>query len=810
MHLAAGRRACLGRAGHGWIGSLRRKVSAGQGATMFSTKPTFALALVLATLTLPATAFGQGTIDDYRRAERFLPAEIVDLAYGGEVAPRWIDRTSRFWYLKEGPDGKEFLLVDAEAATRAPAFDHARIAASLSKATGKEYTARALPFDAIRFVDEGRAIRVIVEQVSWTCTLDGYVCERSTGAEEEDAPPGRAGRLPRTEGPSPDRKLVAFVRDHNLWLRVAATGEQVQLTRDGERFYDYATPLPSPTLMVQQGTEEVVQAPAVFWSPDSKKLATYVMDQRNFPRLTMVQSAPPDQFRPKAFSYAYPLAVDYRLPSASLVLFDVERRRQVPVSAPPLTPLYYGGPSVQWAADSGSFQYREVERGYRRVQLRSVKAADGTSRTIVDERGDPLVNTYILMTRTLNGGKELIWSSERSGWPHLYLYDAEAGTLENQITNGDWAVRSIVHVDEKRRTLFFTAGGREAGRDPYLRHLYRVNLDGKGLALITPEDADHAPSFSPDGRFFVDVYSRADLPAVSVLRRAEDGRVVLDLEKADVSRLAGNGWRPPEPFKAKAADGTTDLYALIWRPTNFDPAKSYPVVENIYTGPHGAFVPKTFAAFRNHQQAMAELGFITVFIDGHGTAYRSRAFRDVSYRDLGQGAGGEDHIAVLEQMAAKYPYMDLTRVGIWGHSAGGYDSTHAILAHPAFYKVAVSSAGCHDNRMDKAVWNEQWMGWPVEKHYEEQSNYTLAKNLAGKLLLAHGDVDENVPIAATIKLVDALVKENKDFDLLIMPNRAHGFGSDPYFIRRRWDYFVEHLLGVDPPKGYRIGERGTS
>ncbi len=372
--------------------------------------------------------------------------------------------------------------------------------------------------------------------------------------------------------------------------------------------------------------------------------------------------------------------------------------------------------------------------------------------------------------------------------------------LKNQITKGEWVIRAIDHIDEANRVLYFSGAGREAGRDPYLRHTYRVNLDGTGLTLLTPEDADHTVSFSPDGKYFVDAYSRPDLPTVSVVRSAATGQVVQPLEKADASKLLALGWQMPEPFKAKAADGKTDLYGLIWRPTNFDPKKKYPVVENIYTGPQGAFVPKTFAAYRHQQQAIAELGFITVFVDGRGTALRSQEFRNFSHKNLGQGSGGDDHIAVFKQMAAKYPYMDLTRVGVWGHSAGGYDSTHAILSHPEFYKVAVSSAGCHDNRMDKATWNEQWMGWPVDKHYEEQSNYTLAKNLRGKLFLSHGDVDENVPLPATFKLVDALVTANKDFDFLIMPGRTHGYGNDPYYVRRRMDYFVRHLLGVEPTR----------
>jgi dipeptidyl-peptidase-4 len=766
------------------------------------------------------SASAQGRREDYTRAQQFLGEDLKKLAFDGQVDAHWLIGTSRFWYVKDALGSKEFFMVDAAQGSRVAAFDHQRLAAGLSAAAGRRYDARGLPFSYVRFVDDGRALAFAIDQTGFKCDLVSYACAKTTEVVDEFEDELRNGqvrqadpaRLPRTEHFSPDRKFAAFVRDHNLWVRNTATGEQIQMSKDGEHFYDYATPLPSPTLMVGQGTEDVVQAPALFWSPDSKKIATYVMDQRNFPRLTITQSAPPDQFRPKYFSYAYPLPVDWILPTAKLVVFDVARRKQIDVAAKPLVQLYYGGPSVEWFGDSRRFQYREIDRGYQGVRVNEVDAATGAARLAVDEKGGPefLIDTSILVTRAINDGHERIWSSERDGWNHFYLYDTQTATVKVQITRGDWVVRSIDHVDEKARLLYFSAGGREPGRDPYLRHVYHVGLDGTGLTLLTREDADHAVSFSPDGKYFVDVFSRVDLPTVSVLRRAEDGQIVKELEKADVSKLTAMGWKPPEPFKTKAADGTTDLYGVIWRPTNLDPSKKYPVVENIYTGPQAAYVPKTFAAFRHQQQAIAELGFVTVFVDGRGTALRSRAFRAFAYHNLGFGSSSDDHIGVFKRMAAKYPYMDLTRVGVWGHSAGGYDSTHAILSHPEFYKVAVSSAGCHDNRMDKATWNEQWMGWPVDKHYEEQSNYTLADRLQGKLFLAHGDVDENVPMPATIKLVDALVKANKDFDFLIMPNRPHGFGNDPYFVRRRWDYFVKNLLGTDPPSGVNIGQPRTT
>lgn len=748
---------------------------------------------------------GQGTTTDYQRAERFVGEAVRQLGYDGVVTPRWIGSGGRFWYVKDGPSGKQFLIADPAQNTKAVAFDHDKLAAAVGRLSGRAFSATTLPFDRLRFREDQRTLYAEGGGLAVNCDLNAYTCTKAlveTVDEAQGIGPNRpftdGDPPPRADVASPDGAFTAFVMDHNLWARNLKTGEAIQLSRDGERHYDYATPLPNPILMLQQGKEDVVQPAAVFWSPDSTKIATYVMDQRNFPRLTMTLSNPRDQFRPKYFSYAYPLPVDFDLPTSKLVIFDMAKRKQTFVAARPLTQLYYGGPRVDWAADSKRFMYREIERGYAHVRLRDVDAVSGVSRDIIDESGAPLVSTSVLVTQPFNGGREVIWSAERDGWNHFYLYDAEKGLLKHQITKGEWVIRSIDHIDEANRVLYFSAAGREAGRDPYLRHTYRVNLDGTGLTLLTPEDADHTVSFSPDGKHFVDAYSRPDLPTVSVVRSAATGQVVQPLEKADVSKLLALGWTMPEPFRAKAADGKTELYGLIWRPTNFDPKKKYPVVENIYTGPQGAFVPKTFAAYRHQQQAIAELGFITVFVDGRGTALRSRAFRDFSHKNLGQGSGGDDHISVFKQMAARYPYMDLTRVGVWGHSAGGYDSTHAILSHPEFYKVAVSSAGCHDNRMDKATWNEQWMGWPVDKHYEEQSNYTLAKNLRGKLFISHGDVDENVPLPATIKLVDALVNADKDFDFLIMPGRTHGYGSDPYYVRRRMDYFVRHLHGVEP------------
>ena len=634
--------------------------------------------------------------------------------------------------------------------------------------------------------------------VKWRCELTSYQCSKATS--ENDADPSSQRVTSR------DGRYTAFVRNHNLYVRLVASGEEIQVTSDGARFYEYATPIPLPSMMMKQGTEDVIQPPAVFWSPNSKRLVTYVMDRRGLPLLTMTQAQPSDRFRPRAYSYTYPLPGDPKLPVARPFIFDIEQRKVIQVDVAPIEMFTFGGPRFTWFADGNRFYYKEIERGYKRMRLLEVHSSTGRVRPVIDERSETPIDSFNQRERMINEASEVIWSSERDGWNHLYLYDVATGSLKNQITKGEWVVRQINHVDEKNRQLYFSALGREPGRDPYLRHFYRINLDGSGLTLLTPEDADHGVSVSPDGKYFTDSRSRVGMPTISTLRLVADGSIVRELEKADMSRLNAMfpGLKAPEPFKAKGSDGKTDVYGVIWRPSNFDPNRKYPVLETIYTGPHAAFTPKTFDAYRSQLQSTAELGFICVMVDGRGTGFRSRAFREASYKNLG-GAGIEDHIAWLKQAAARYPYMDLSRVGIWGHSAGGYDSTHALLTHPEIYKAAVSSAGNHDHRLDKVLWVENWMGYGVDKHYVEQSNVTLAHRLQGKLFLIHGEIDENVPVSVVLKLVDALIKANKDFDLLIVPNENHAiYGVKEYIERRRWDFFVKHILGVNPPEGYEI------
>ena len=752
-------------------------------------------------LALPWIGSAQGTREDYERAEKFLPGNLQHSVYVANVVPNWLNKSSRFWYRKVGPAGKEFILVDSAQNSQKPAFDHARLAGALSHASHQEVSATDLPFDTFEFQDHDGAIRFTADEIRWRCTLGDYVCEKSAGPADDI-----------TEAFSPDHRWAAYVNHYNLYLRDTSTGQVMQLTRDGEKENDYATPLPSLRTMVEQGTETPRQRPGVFWSPDGTKLITYRIDSRNAARFTSLQFVPPDQLRPKAYSYAYFLPGE-PLPMASLTIFDVPSGRRIDVDTAPVSVYYYGGPRLTWFDDSNRFYYLHIERGYKDGQLREVDAQTGKQRAVVSEHSDIRVDEYETLFNFTSDGSQAVWASDRDGWNHLYLYDGATGALEKQLTKGDFVVRALVYTDGKAHQTYFLACGKEAGEDPYQNHLYRVNFDGTGLTLLTPESADHAVVFSPDGQYFVDNFSRADLPGGTSLRRASDGSIVRELEKTDVAALTKMGWKPPTPFAGKADDGKTDIYGLIWRPSNFDASKKYPVVEYVYTGPHNFFVPKKFSACCGTQQQMAELGFVVVMVDGRGTAGRSEEFHNFSYHNL--GGSFPDHVALIRQMAAKYPYMDLSRVGIYGTSHGGFGTARAMLTFPDFYKVGVATSGDHDPRLDKASWNEAYEGYPIDNDYLSQSNYTLADKLQGHLLLEHGDVDDNVNPVETMRFVSVLMKDNKNFDMLFVPGMFHGEGNNPYLFRRRWDYFVRYLMGVEPPanfevKDYEVPSEATS
>jgi dipeptidyl aminopeptidase/acylaminoacyl peptidase len=714
--------------------------------------------------------------------------------YKAQIAPHWFHGGTRFWYRNDLRGGtREFIVVDAELATRQPAFDHQKLASTLSQAAKQDFSADRLPLESIQFIDQGRAIQFSAAGSAWHCDLKSYECMplRDTGQNQpaqqqpqrSDSQADRRStrRGPRDVGgplPAPDGMWTAIVKDHNVFV---STGDgEFPLTSDG---------LPNNAY----GRLE--------WSPDSTRLVAWRIEPGERKEVHLIQSSPPSGGRAVLQSRPYDLPGD-KLAAFELHLFDIAGRKQIRAE---VDPVDFGIPRLRWNRDGRHFAYQKVDRGHQRLRVIEVDSHTGKSRSIIDERTDTFIwtahteNLRLNLVNWLELTDEIIYASERDGWRHLYRIDVRTAQVTNQITQGDYVVRGIDRIDEVKRQVWFNASGKNPRQDPYFVHYYRVNLDGTGLIALTEGDGNHSIQWSPDHRYIVDTYSRVDMPPVSELRRVTDSgsELICNLEQADISELESAGWQPPEVFVAKGRDGSTDIWGIICRPADFDPNQKYPVIEDIYAGPHGSFVPKTFGATRRYA-ALTQLGFIVAKVDGMGTAHRSKAFHDVCWKNL-KDAGLPDRIAWHRAVAAKYPSYDVERVGIYGNSAGGQNAAAAVLFHPDFYKVAVASCGCHDNRMDKASWNEQWMGYPVGPQYEESSNIENAHRLRGKLLLIVGEMDTNVPPESTMRFVDALIKAGKDFDLLVIPGGGHGMGGS-YGQRRLQDFFVRHLLGTEPPE----------
>jgi len=587
--------------------------------------------------------------------------------------------------------------------------------------------------------------------------------------------PGTQRRRPDSSFAYPDGRWQASIRDHNVLVKSPDDDEEIMLSTGG--------------------TEDDPYESRFHWSPDSQKFVVMQVRKGESRQIHLIDSAPDDQLQPKLLTIGYAKPGD-RMPLRRPRLFDVKKQKQIEIDEK-LFPNAWSISDLRWSSDSRSFTFLYNQRGHQVLRIVEVDAESGRTRAIIDEQSKTFVDyAGKRFIRYLDETGEIIWMSERDGWNHLYLYDAKKGKVKNRITCGRWVVRGVERVDEENRRIWFRAGGIRPGQDPYYVHLCRVDLDGSGLVVLTEGDGTHKWTFSPDRRFFLDTYSRVDRPPITELRRSDDGQLVCRLEKADWSRLCDTPWQPPQRFVAKGRDGKTDIYGIIVRPTNFDPCRKYPVIEKIYAGPHSAHVPKSFGLLGSTYE-MAELGFIVVQIDGMGTSHRSKAFHDVCWKNLGD-AGFPDRIAWMKAAAEKHPEMDLSRVGIYGGSAGGQNALGGLLMHGDFYKAAAADCGCHDNRMDKIWWNELWMGWPVGPHYEEQSNVTRAHRLEGKLLLTVGELDRNVDPASTMQVVDALIKADKDFELLVVPGAGHGVGESPYAKRRRADFFVRNLLGVEP------------
>jgi dipeptidyl-peptidase 4 len=765
-----------------------------------------AVALVCA---LPAAAQPPRAVTaaDYARAEKLLGPTVNPLVIGGSVSANWL-ADERFWYRNTTLAGSEFILVDPAKRTRAPAFDHVKLAAALSAAAGEKYSADQLPFQSIELSADGNTVSFDAGTRRWSCDVQGTKCTSTGAAAGPRAGSGGGGRGGGGRGgggnavTSPDGKRAAFIRDWNLWMRDAATGRETQLTRDGEKDFGYATDNAG-----WAGSERAI----VLWSPDSKKIATYQQDERKVGDMYLVETK---VGHPALRAWKYPLPGDSEVAMLQRVIIEVDAGRVVRLQ---MQPDYHRATlgdnfsldDMKWSPDAAQFAFVSTSRDHKRAVLRIADAADGAVRTVFEET-EPTHFESRAGWRVLWSTKEVIWYSQRDNWGQLYLYDLTTGNLKNKITSGEGPVSEIARVDEKSRTIWFTALGREKGQDPYFRHSYKISMDGSRSTSLTPGDGDHAVQLSPSGRYLVDTYSKPDVPPAVELRDG-DGRVVIPLEKADISRLLAAGWKPPIPITVKARDGKTDLYGLMFRPTNFDPAQKYPIINNAYPGPQsGSTGARTFLAARGDRQALAELGFVVVTIDGMGTPGRSKAFHDAYYGAMGRDNTLPDQVAGMRELAQKYPWIDIDRAAMYGHSGGGFITADAMFRYPDFFKVGISESGNHDQREYEDDWGERYQGLLAKNpdgtdSYDIEANQNFAKNLKGHLLLAHGTMDNNVPPYNTLLVVDALIKANKDFDLLLLPNQAHGYGNmSSYMMRRRWDYFVKWLLGVEPPKEYLI------
>lgn len=710
-------------------------------------KPMFLCSLLcLLTMAFGAeSAASQVTRADYERADTILKCS--DRVYSPAIHPEWIDSSHYFWYKNHEKEGDFYYLVNAESGKKQRAADKKGLAAFFSKKQKK-----------------------LAESL----------------LKEEEKRPDRWRRREKAPVPvvSPDKKWEAYVKDNNLYLSPVRDEkekdkpkEEIALTMDGTANLRY-------------------DGWSIIWSPDSRKLATVKVRDVQERRIPLIESSPSSQKQPilQWRNYAKPGDV---LPVYLPVLFDVEARKQMALNVTPYENQFYLN-LTGWREDSRAFTFEFNQRGHQRYVIGEVSAADGSIRHLVDEQTKTFIYYYNNYRYDLDDGKELLWISERDGWRHLYLIDGTSGQVKQQVTKGEWVVRQVDYVDETNRVVYFTASGFNKGEDPYNLHYCRINLDGTGFTDMTPENGNHRVTFSADRSYFTDVYSRPDLPPVSQLKRTSDASVVAGLQRCDVSALQAESWQMPEVFCAKGRDGQTDIWGNIYRPMHFDASKSYPVVEFIYAGPHDSHVDKDFKPAHHLVSKLVELGFIVVSIDGMGTSNRSKAFHDVCWKNL-KDAGFPDRIAWMKAAGAKYKYMDLNRVGIYGWSAGGQNAMAALLFHNDFYKVAVALCGCHDNRMDKIWWNEQWMGYPIDASYSTSSNVDNAYRLKGKLLLINGELDDNVDPASTLQVVSALMKANKNFEQLYLPGKTHSLGG-PFEMHKMHDFFVKNLLGQEPPE----------
>ncbi len=733
----------------------------------------------------------QLTNDDYKRAEQQLSNHTSKLVTGTVDYPLWSENGTLV-YRSHTESGNQFYKIDIKNNKKSLAFDHKKLADSLARITESEINHDKLPFYQVTF-SSATDIKISVKGKSYQCDLTSYLCQLDTLTKK------------RNENLSPNGKRAVFIRDHNLWLRDLASNKESQLTTDGIKDFGYAT---NNAGWVRR------DSPVVTWAPDSTKLTTFKHDGRKVGDMGIVSTA---VGHPDIDVWKYPLPGDEHIFAIHRVVIDVESKKITPLDMAPdahrstITDHVAGRNGelldIDWAADSKTFAFVSSTRDHKTATLKIADAKTGKVKTVMAEIQKSFFESGVagISWKYLEKTNEAIWFSQRSNWGHLYLVDLATGDIKHQITKGDWTVIELLHIDDTTGKLIFTGAGKE-GSDPYYHYLYSVNKDGSDLTLLTPEKKHHRITLNKAGTHFLDRTATPTTAEVSIVRSINNAKE-FTIENMDISKLKASGWQAPVEFIVKDRNGEHDIYGLMYKPTNFDASKSYPVVNYLYPGPQvGSIRGRHFRSSRGDNQAIAELGFIVIEIDALGTPGRSKAFHEFYYGNMGD-SGIPDQVSAIKQLAKRHSWLDATRVGIWGHSGGGFASTRALLTFPDFYSVAVSQAGNHDNRNYADEWGEKYHGVEVKNedgtsNYDSQANQLSVEGLKGKLLIAHGTTDTNVPPYNTLIVVEALIKANKDFDMLMLPNRGHGFAREPYMMRKRWDYFVEHLMGATPPKEF--------
>ena len=716
-----------------------------------------------------------------------LSANVSGNVYKSKINPNWSKENSYFWYRNNLAKGQiEFVLVDLNKGVRRLAFDHKKLANSLSNIANNKVRPEQLPINDLGFDLKENTTSFRAMGKFYSCDLNTYELtqiERPKALIKEKNPEPKKPEEKRSNSDrpkreiSPDGRWKAFVRDYNLFVRETDGVNEIQLSKDGEKGNSYQEP---------------------YWAPNSNNLIAFRVNPDEVGEVHLHESSPKGGGRAKLYTRRYALPGD-KFTEHELNWFDIENKKH---SKPEVGIIDFRGPRLRWTKDGRYVRYQKIDRGHQRFRVIEVDIFTGNFRNIIDEKTETFIwtehpkNLGVPLVNWLDETDEIVYLSESDGWRHLYLIDVKTGKTKNQITKGQFVVRYVDWIDHEKRQIWFRASGLNKDQDPYLMHYYRINFDGSEFTPLTEGNGWHNITYSPDRKYIIDQYSRVDMAPVNELRRVSDGSLVCELEKADITELIASGWEAPEVFKSNARDGKTSIWGIVAKPKDFDPSKKYPVIEDMYAGPHDSYVPKQFSAGRRFA-SWTDMGFVVVKIDGMGTANRSKAFHDVCWKNL-KDAGFPDRILWHKDYAKNNSWYDISRVGIHGGSAGGQSSTGALLFHPEFYKVAVSSCGCHDNRMDKASWNEQWMGYPVGPQYSASSNIDNAHRLKGRLLLIVGEMDNNVPPESTLRLVDALIKSNKDFDMIFQPGGGHG-GGGRHGDRRRKDFFRKHLLGIEPP-----------